>query len=58
MPTVWVCQQGIERVKEDLLWNKIFRVERHYHSGVKTFCMEGEQVLVFKTEMEAKKILM
>ncbi len=30
---IWVCQQGVKRVKENLLWNKILRVERHYHPG-------------------------
>ena len=31
---IWVCQQGTERVKENLLWHKISRVERHYQPGM------------------------
>ncbi len=29
----WVCQQGTERVNENLLLDKISRVERHYEPG-------------------------
>ena len=31
---IWVCQQSTERVKANLLWNKISKVNFHYTTGV------------------------